>query len=273
MVLILNKASLGQQILSPTEPVFEFLGKTFVVSEWASQQAYKATLQRCREYLDRGKCCLVLQLGDRVGLCFEQEKKIKSAEIRELAMTLLGEDPDAASCPALASVLEKILGKLKLVAPGLVVQTAICQQGGRIETFAQVAEVLENLAAGLSARQQEQLHKLATKEPLLCSQLAIDCIRRAFRKAVGPVADLLFSEAIEDLGSVERFTDLEILIRRLSEDVELPQYRQQFLRAISRQFSDALPFDLQELAAIANSERKSGSRGGLVETPFALRVS
>ncbi|WP_156120519.1 hypothetical protein [Neosynechococcus sphagnicola] len=91
-MFILTAQEAGINHMTDLEPQpFSFLGRHFVLGKSFAPSDHSSVVQSCREYLDLGVVCLVVELGDRLSLWFERQVSPSNIAVKpnpvEMAVT------------------------------------------------------------------------------------------------------------------------------------------------------------------------------------------
>ena len=119
-------------------------------------------------------------------------------------------------------------------------------QALEISGFAQLSNLVEKLAGNLDAQSEKQFRLLLSQRLIFERTVVLQILKQSFLEWVGPIADLIYQEVMEDLGKVETFADFELFFETLAAEIEEPSYQQKFHENIS----EKIIFDVTEALRI-----------------------
>ena len=127
-------------------------------------------------------------------------------------------------------------------------------QAIEISGFAQLSNLVEKLAGNLDAQSEKQFRLLLSQRLIFEGTVVLQILKQSFLESVGPIADLIYQEVMEDLGKVETFGDFELFFEMLAAEIEEPSYQQKFRENIS----EKLIFDVKvALGIVCDSLQES----------------
>ena len=210
-----------QNLYNQAKQGIKILGRKFVLGEWLSRQEQELAKRKCRTYLDSNVKCVLIEFMDRYALYLyvdnnQKEKFYQHTELQQSLQSIVKNE------------IETKTDKNQEYSGNNGNVTAPFEELGTISTFAQLSQIVENLAQNLDFESQEQFRRIIEQRLVTDRKAALVILQKAFQKAVGPIADLIYQDVISECDRLQTFSDFYNLFERLAEAIDEVEYQQQF---------------------------------------------
>ena len=235
------------------------LGKKFVIDEWLLNKNTEQAKRKCRQYLESNIVCILVEFSDRFGIYLDPDKNMDLLVSYETVTFNVGKKIRENQASSRANFVtqrrsninknrDKVISlnsvRQKSTPPPVrhtapprpVINTLpapVENQSLEISGFAQLSNLVEKLARNLDDQSEKQFRLLLSQRLIFERTVVLEILKQSFLDWVGPIADLIYQEVMEDLGKIETFADFELFFETLAAEIEEPSYQQKFHENIS----------------------------------------
>ncbi|MGF1487045.1 MAG: hypothetical protein ACFBSE_08030 [Prochloraceae cyanobacterium] len=251
------------------------LGRQFVIDEWLPNKNTELAKRKCRQYLESNIVCILVEFSDRFGIYLDLDEKMdilvssyetvsfnfkeNTPQTNGNARSHRGSQQQANGTRVKTGMvsLQEIptrktpLDRAKNIRPATPTTlpprskkntriptnppVRIEKKSFQINTFNDLDNLIEKLAANLDTQSEKQFRFLLSERLIFDRTLALQTLKKSFLEWVGPIADLIYEEVMEDLGKVETFDEFDRFFEILAIEIDEPTYQQKFRENISQE--------------------------------------
>jgi len=192
------------------------LGKYFIRDEFLPNNLQLAR-RKCREYLEANLVCILVDFSDRFGIyCLNYEGHIDNSIPSKKIDLNLAENNSKKSDVS----LEKLF------------------KDNNLETFEDFSELVKkiglNLAINLNTKSELRFYSLLPQKLIFDREIALQVLKKSLNYCLGPISEIIYQDAIEEIGKIENFEDLTAFFNRLADEIEDIKYRKQFQAIVAK---------------------------------------